>query len=241
MAHDLTSDEVRDLLGAYALGALDDDERRAVEHHLLVDADARAELHALQLGAAWLEQSSERPSPTAWDRIAEQLDDNSAAAPLLSARRPRVATRPARILGIAAAILAVVVIVGGVRSVAIDDTNLDGAALAAAMKVAGDVRGAKTVALRSPDGGVAARAVVLPSGSGFVTSDLRRLSDRRTYELWGLTDDGPIPLGLLGREPRAHTFTARVPISGIAVTTEPRGGSPEPTGPVVASGELLTT
>jgi anti-sigma-K factor RskA len=244
VADELTPDEMRELLGAFALDALDDDERRQVEAHLLSDADARAELHALQLGASWLAQSSERPSQDAWARIAAQLDDDEPDEPpvtatnvvALSSRRSFAATT-ARVLGIAAAIVVVVVIAGGVRSVVVDDTNVSDAALAAAARTARDTPGVTKLPLRDDDGNVAATAVVLPSGTGIVTAELPQLSERRTYELWALTDDGPVSLGTFGR---ARAFHADGPMSGMAVTDEPAGGSPEPTGPVVARGELST-
>lgn len=54
----MTDDDIRGLLGAYALDAVDDDERRAVERLLAEDPAAAAELARLRetaaaLGAAW--------------------------------------------------------------------------------------------------------------------------------------------------------------------------------------------
>jgi anti-sigma-K factor RskA len=250
MADELTPTGARELLGAYSLGALDDDERRQVEQHLLADADARAELHALQLGASWLEQSSERPPEGAWDRIAAQLDDalgqtadahhdDLPAVASLSDHRSRRAGL-GRVLAIAAAIVAVVVIAGGVRSAVVDDTNISDAALAAVAKAADQAPGATKLPLRDTDGKITANAVVLPNGDGILTAALPTLADRRTYELWALTDDGPISLGTLGRDGRPHAFRFRHPMSGMAVTNEPADGGPKPTGPVVARGDLST-
>ena len=55
---DLTPEELHELLGAFALGALDDDERAQVEDYVLHDADARAELHQLEHAVAWLGHAS---------------------------------------------------------------------------------------------------------------------------------------------------------------------------------------
>jgi anti-sigma-K factor RskA len=238
MANELTADEARELLGAYALDALDDDERRQVEAHLLADADARAELHALQLGASWLAQSSDRPTEDGWSRIAAQLDDAESSNVVELGIRRSITGTTARILGIAAALVVVVVVVGGVRSAVVDDTNVSDAALAAAARTAGDAPGVTKLPLRDGDGKVTANAVVLPSGVGIVTADLPKLSDQRTYELWALTDDGPVSLGTFGREGRARTFRTDGPMTGMSVTDEPAGGRPEPTGPVVARGDL---
>jgi anti-sigma-K factor RskA len=70
----------------------------------------------------------------------------------------------------------------------------------------------------------------------------------RDYELWLLTDEGPVSLGLL---PETGTRELSVPESlrervqgggSIAVSVEPDGGSPEagPTGPVIAVAPLVT-
>lgn len=70
----------------------------------------------------------------------------------------------------------------------------------------------------------------------------------RDYELWLLTDEGPISLGLLpetgARElSLPEALHQRIQRGGsIAVSVEPDGGSPEagPTGPVIAVAPLVT-
>ena len=70
-------DDPRELLGAYALDALDDAERKAVERLLLDDAGARAELYELQLAASWLVNSALRPRERVRDRIAREVDQDT--------------------------------------------------------------------------------------------------------------------------------------------------------------------
>ena len=74
MTGDLDPRELRELLGAYALGALDDDERAQVEQFLLDDPEARSELHALQLGAAWLARGEAPPPAHVWSRVAAEVE-----------------------------------------------------------------------------------------------------------------------------------------------------------------------
>ena len=69
----LSDDERRELLGAYALDALEPDEQEQIDELLLHDAEARAELHALQLGASWLSESALRPPEHVWEGITSTI------------------------------------------------------------------------------------------------------------------------------------------------------------------------
>lgn len=243
-------DDLRSLLGAYALDALDADERAAVEARLLEDQDARAELHALQLGAAWLERSAQRPSPAVWDAVAREMESDlarDAGNPVADAgtrtvtplrRRPRVVTRT---LALAAAFAAVVAVAGGVRTAVDDRIDVGDAALAAVIDVARSEPGARSIVLETANGSPAVEAVVHVDGTGLaVPRDLAPLGARRTYQLWAITADGPVSLGTLGNHQGARTFDAARGASALAITEEPRGGSPEPTGVPIATGDLVT-
>jgi len=86
-----------------------------------------------------------------------------------------------------------------------------------------------------------ARFVVLPSGQGYlVASHLPPLTNKETYQLWGVINGRAISLGLLGRNPREGAFTlAGSPLpSKLGVTVEPAGGSEAPTSAMVASGTV---
>ena len=61
MTPERSANEMRELLGAYALNALDPEERAQVDAFLLSDPEARAELHELEHAAAWLGHASLRP------------------------------------------------------------------------------------------------------------------------------------------------------------------------------------
>lgn len=65
-------DEIRALLGAYALDAVETDERPLIEEHLSVCDECRAELASLQRDVAALDRSAEPPD-TLWTRIAERF------------------------------------------------------------------------------------------------------------------------------------------------------------------------
>lgn len=231
--------DVRALLGAYAIGAVDAEEAAVVEQLLLDDQDARAELHALQLGAGWLRRSAQRPSESTWAAIANEMEqDLGADDPVVTPmrRRPSIATRT---LALAAAFVAVIAVAGGVRSALVEPADVGDAALASAVAGARDLPGTRSVSLETADGAGAIDAVVLEDGSGLaLPHDLAPLDERRTYQLWAISADGPVSLGTLGAEPGAHAFRLAGGASALAVTEEPRGGSPQPTGVPVATGDL---
>jgi anti-sigma-K factor RskA len=85
-----------------------------------------------------------------------------------------------------------------------------------------------------------AKVVVSPSGTAFwVSSSLRELPRSETYQLWGLARGNIVSLGLVGPDPRSVApFRIEATITTVMVTAEPSGGTPTPTLPVVAQGNV---
>jgi anti-sigma-K factor RskA len=73
--------ELDELLGAYALDAVDDEERRAVEQYLMISPRARQEVAEHREVATMLAWSGMSAPDGLWDRIAEHLDTHDAPAP----------------------------------------------------------------------------------------------------------------------------------------------------------------
>ena len=72
--------EIEELLGAYALDAVDAEEARVVEEHLLVCPRCRAEVAEHREVAALLTSGTSEPVPDGvWNRIAADLGDSPAA------------------------------------------------------------------------------------------------------------------------------------------------------------------
>ena len=71
----LSDGELDELLGAYALDAVDEDERRAVEAYLVVNPRARAEVAEHREVASLLAWSGAAAPDGLWDRIAANLDE----------------------------------------------------------------------------------------------------------------------------------------------------------------------
>ncbi len=241
----LTPDELRELLGAFALGAMEPDEREQVEEFILDDQDARTELHQLEHAVAWLGHASPRPSEASWDAVqreiaadleADHTVDSTGHAPVpvsggvatvadLDAHRTRRNWR--QLVAVAAATLVLLGTAIGVAKVIVSDSkNPPG----------------RVVALRAPDGGIPIRIVLDRNGSGSVrSSELPPALAGHVYQLWAQSS-ATAPMhsaGLLGHSPKGHHV--RVPAGSfrIAVSVEPDGGSAEPTtDPVAVSGTL---
>lgn len=241
MGRDMSHSEVRELLGAYALDAVDENEVEAVEAHLDECQPCRLEVKdhrevAAMLAAGW------SPAPEGvWDRIAGSLEESppSMVVPLGAARAVREERRRgARAAGPvraafaagAAACVALVAFLG----VKVVDTSHQVDHLAAQL-ADGDVGraaaaavhrpDAQLVAMRSTDGRHTADAVLLPDGAGYlVKTDLPALSEQRTYQLWAVVDGMKISVGVLGPSPGPVAFHAPPKASALAITDELAGG-----------------
>lgn len=98
MAHELTHSEASELLGVYALDALDHDERVAVEHHLRGCGLCRAEASEHIEMAGLLSSGVAQAPMSVWDRIAEELVDTPPPLNLapIHALRPEPVAPPAQ-------------------------------------------------------------------------------------------------------------------------------------------------
>ena len=240
MGRDLSPAERRELLGVYALGALGDDERAQVEDLLLRDASARAELHTLQLGVAWMDHASTRAPMHVWRRIedeiaAERVDEVAAPSEVVPfAPRARRPAARGRWLAVAAAVVAVLAVAVGL----LVGTRSEGGSrttVAAAASAAARTPNAQRVAMVDAGGTTAGRVVVADGRAYVVWSDPPTASTG-TYQLWEITPTGPRSAGLLGRTAADRSFAISPSASAIAVTLEPRGGSAAPTStPIVVA------
>jgi anti-sigma-K factor RskA len=249
-----SADEMRDLLGAYALNALDPEERAQVDAFLLTDPAARAELHELEHAAAWLGHASLRPPAGAWDAIAAEVArdlDEPEPGPAVSVPAEPVAVpapevtsisaRPNRgarwLVAAAVAVLALGAAAGVVAMTGGNDGRRDPTAQQArdAMR---EPSATKTV-LRSDDGRWSARVVLLPNRTGYLRPvAMPKTEPGHDLQLWSITPEGPVSAGLIRGSGAWHQFRAADAATAIAVTQEPRGGSRRPTGTPIVSGAV---
>ena len=228
----------QDATGAYVLGALDETERAAFEEHLAGCPACREEVEQLLPAVEALPVSVDpvSPPPSLKGRIMAEVEREAA---LLSAAGPeadRPGARPRR------------------RRFSLRVPRLAPVVVAAALLVAGIAIGAG-VALRGSHGRTVVAEVSGAPGASVqlvLDGDEGRLMARRlpappsgrVYQVW-LKRDGhaPMPTAALFLPSRDGAAAASVPgslddVDQVMVTDEPDGGSPQPTGDLLAVADL---
>lgn len=249
----LSHAEIEELLGAYALDAVEADEAAIIESHLESCPRCAAEVVEHREVAAMLAHTGVTAPEGVWDRIAGTLSDTP---PALSLDRARVGRRLATVEGGAGgpgrwstwalraggAALAVAAVLIGVLAVRVRDLDdqidrIDGVDLAVKQALADPQ--ADVVDLAAADGSVGMRVVVRPDGPDYVVaSDLPALADDRTYQLWGDVDGRLVSLGILGADPDVVPFETSGAVQALAVTDEVAGGVVVSIQEPVATGSL---
>jgi len=255
-------DELRELLGAFALDAVDAEEAVAVEAHLVTCPRCRDEVREHREVASLLAYAGTAAPEGMWDRLAAALEDAppALAAPALGLANRSTAQVAARIRGgrrgriasaIGAAALVAALAAGGIQvqsalrsqddqidSVAkaltqdASRTRLFGEAAAAAL-----ADGARQVHLVTPDRTPIADAVILATGDGYLLDKgAPRLPEGRTYQLWAVTGGQKLSLGLPGRHIDVLTFKVPEVTDALALTVEQAPGAVVPKNQAVGYG-----
>ena len=234
-------DHPLDDLAAYALDALEDVERRAVDHHLTGCLDCRSELDGHYETLAVL-APDEAPPAAVWQRIAVAIDrpgddhpeDDVGPPPDLRVLRP--SRRPWLV---AAAGLVAAGITGGVLGYALGSGSDDHADIGSLAQQAEEDPDGVLATLADTAGQPVARVVTDDDGAYIVLDGLESLPEGRAYQLWSLTQAQPVSLGMLGRD-GTNTVAFRLPptITELAITEAPTSGDVAPDGDFLASGSI---
>jgi anti-sigma-K factor RskA len=237
-----THDDFAELAGLYVLGALSEAERKAFEAHASSCAACTAEIRALTPVSSALAHlaPSETPSPDVRPRIMASIRQQgsvkmeaSASARFHDRQIPRRRNVVAWFAAAASLALAV-----GFASYALQlrrDANVDrvaSAVLAAPDLVRIDLAGQQIAPSAS------ARAFWSRSqGLVFTASNLPAAPAGRGYQLWVLSSQpSPMSAGMLTSDANGRlSTTLKTPVDmpqpvAMAVTLEPEGGVPAPTG-----------
>lgn len=238
---------IEELLGAFALDAVEGDEALAVADHLVTCPRCRAEVAEHREVAALLAHGGADAPAAVWDRIAAAIEgsgpseqDKVLVPPPSLFSKPKVVRtsraqtwRTRGVVPVAAAAAAVIGVLGlqvvG-QGAKLDDqgdqiealANEDG--LSRAFQSALGAPDAELVQLRSSDGEHEVRAV-LTDGAGFVhAAGLPDLPEGRTYQLWADMGSSRISLGVLGNKPEVASFAMNGGVLGLAITEETASG-----------------
>lgn len=236
----LMDHELDELLGAYALDALDPDERRAVEEYLAVNPQARAEVREHQEVATFLAFSGAAAPDGLWDRISRSLEETPPApgpelAKVMPMRRRSAWSRAGA--WVAASAAAAVIAVVAVQVIDRGDTSQD--PIAAAVEAARADRDSRIVTLSLEGQPATAEAIVDQDGHGYLlASSLPVLPDDRTYQLWGVVNDEVISLGILGHNPEIESFSVEGDLAALVITDEVEGGVAVSEQPALWAAEL---
>ena len=214
----MTQSELHDLAAAYALDALDPEDRWTYERHLDTCESCRKEVAALREGAEQLAYASEgpEPRPELRERILKAARED--AGPQVVPFRRRRWVLP---LTAAAAVAAVAAIGFGIWATTLHNQL-----------------GERPQAFSLT--GAEGQLVVTQEGNGaLIVKDLAPAPAGKTYEAWVIEGDTPRPAGLF-RGGCTDIPLSRPVESGntVAVTLEPAGGVDRPTGDVLKSANV---
>lgn len=244
-----------DLFAAYALHALTPEEEATVEEYLALHPDAMNDVALLKEAAAMLPYSvpSLTPSPQLRTRLMANvyqealadMEERPRAAEPLSLGRARARRQRGIIWPFAAAILVVLTIGFGGWAAALnrDLTGKDRviATQRSAIAAAGMT---KPIAGTTPNAPTRGELLRLANDQAVVLtiSGLPSLASGKVYEVWFIAGNAPVAAGLFS--PNADgSWSGLVHgdvtnAQAIAISVEPSGGSPAPTGDIVAKGTL---
>lgn len=252
---------IQDLLGAYALDAVEPEEAALVAEHLrsCVRCSQEVDLHRETIA---LLAAGGGPAPeSVWDRISSSIDADTGAgaradihplvpppAPRLSAKKRTSSRWRNSIVAVGAGIAAGLAVVIGIQAQRVDTLSHKVDQLSAAARQTGGFQGLAAAlvdpsahhftltSLTTADRTVG-QLVILPSGTSYlVGASLPALRPGRTYQLWSLVGGQAVSVGLLGGHPSTVAFSVdpSVPASAYLVTVEPAGGVVAPTSAPVA-------
>jgi anti-sigma factor RsiW len=229
---------IHELTAAYALDALDPEEREEYEAHLRGCEACQEELAALSgvTEALAVGASGPAPRPELRDRILSAARDEPQTVVALAPRHRRVLPAVAAVAAVAALVALVIGLWAGQLSGDLDEARsaLERQRQAAAVLADPDAR---IVALATGQGrlvvGADGRAALVLGGMGPAPAG-------KTYEVWVVEGDAAVPAGLFPGDDDADLVAVDGTVGEgdvVAVTIEDHGGSDTPTLPLVVASE----
>lgn len=249
------ADEAPSLFAGYALHALSPEETAAVEEYLATHADAADDVAVLREAAAMLAYSLPPLTPSPQLRLRLMADvyrealTEAGEQPLAPQPIPIARARTRWSGGVlwpfAAVILLVLSLGFGSWAVALN-RDLGGKDRVIATQSSAIAAAGTTKPLSATSANVPARGEVLrlanDQAAVLTISGLPPLTNGKVYEVWFIAGATPVGAGLFSPNPDG-SWSGLVhgdvtSAQAIAISIEPSGGSPAPTGDIVAKGSL---
>ncbi|MGH2693715.1 MAG: anti-sigma factor domain-containing protein [Actinomycetota bacterium] len=224
----LDHEEVRDFLGAYALGAVEPDEAAVIRAHLLTCEDCMNQADALAATAATLTAVVEPVEPPAG--FAARVVAAAVSERTVPREAPRRRFRWVHVLAYSLLIVAVAVLGAGLAQTRSDLDAYERVVQALLTHADFRLTGAA---------GIDAGMVGADRGAVFAATGMDEAPSRRTYQLWLMDEGVPVSAGTFDVDDGVAVLSTSHSLrdfDGAAVTIEPEGGSDEPTtAPFMAS------
>ena len=226
MTENTSHEQMRSLIAPFVLGAVDSKEEPAIRDHLLECDECRGEADGFLQVVSRLPLAVEaEPLPRGFSEgVLARVSEDRPVIGAPAGHRGRGRWVRWWSLLPAAALLAVSAVLGFALLDARNDLDLQQEVTAALLE--------SEEGLRLSGRGAVAALVPADDGSVFVVDGLDTAPGEKIYQLWLLRGDGPVSAGtfdvedgraLVRTDHRIGDFT------GVAVTVEPEGGSPQPT------------
>lgn len=249
-----------DLAASYALGALDGDERSRFEAHLR-EGCRECETALIDYGESLASLTAELPPVAPPPRIKAALlaRIDAQARPARAPERPRPQWPVWQWTWAGTlAVAAVALVYLGFRIQALDRELARRSEEAAALRITVARQQELLAILRAPKTQLVALAGLKPSptsqgrmwwnreaGGLFVANGLPATPSGKTYQLWAIAGGKSVSAGVFDVDPSGSATLHVMPLPAVgtvevfAVTLEPAGGLPQPSGEMYLSGKVL--
>jgi anti-sigma-K factor RskA len=228
------SNDPHDLLAAYALDALDDDERERFERHLPDCAECTEQLAMLREPVAALAYAAEGPVPP--EELRDRIIEGARAEPRAAViKLPRRNWALGAVAAVAAAAACLAIGLGLWANSLSNSLDRERSARSVVDRLLAENATAKPLI------GANGSLIVARNGrAALLVCGLADAPSAKTYEAWVITGNSPVPAGLFrgGSGCRPVSLTQRVPKSAtVAVTLEQARGATSPTLPILFRAE----
>lgn len=234
---------VLDLIPAYVLGSLDEDESRQVAEHLAGCYLCRSELEAYQQVAdgLLLALPPEVPSTALKSQLIDRVQRLN-QKPIPELREPRRVQAPRRLVPAGAWIGLALILLLAVSNLVLWNRMNN-------MEFMTGPLGMRAIPLENTDQAPKASGFVIIGADGkngvLVVDKLASLPENQEYQVWLQHDSTETSAGLFSvdedgyRGLRIVAPQSLLTYSSVQVTIEPKGGSANPTGPQMLTGSLF--